>query len=151
MIFPYQSMISESPDGVDYVLFLRPEIPATIIGPAGSETFFGLVDTGSDNTILPKSIADQLGIPLRAASGPPAIVFGGRSLRMLIGEVGFALTSENETYRWAATVQFFEFESPEEETVVLGHSGFLDYFTAIFDGKEGLLTLQANDLLPVVE
>ena len=136
MIFPYQSMISESPDGVDYVLFLRPEIPVTITGPAGSETFFGLVDTGADNTILPKSIADQLGIPLRSASGPPAIVFGGHNLQMLIGEVGFTLTSENETYRWATTVQFYDFKSPADETLVLGHSGFLDYFTAIFDGAK---------------
>jgi hypothetical protein len=35
MIFPYQSIISAAPDGNDYVLILRPEVPVIIAGPAG--------------------------------------------------------------------------------------------------------------------
>jgi hypothetical protein len=33
--------------------------------------------------------------------------------------------------------------------VILGHDGFLDYFTATFDGKAGTLTLLPNDELPI--
>ena len=32
--------------------------------------------------------------------------------------------------------------------MILGHAGFLDYFTATFDGNSGTLTLIANDELP---
>jgi len=86
MIFPYQVLISEAPDGGDYVLILRPEVPVIILGPSGRDTYLGLVDAGSDHTIFPKSIADELGIRLRPATGPPAKVFGGHPVSLLIGD-----------------------------------------------------------------
>jgi predicted aspartyl protease len=64
MIFPYQPIISVAPDSEDYEIVLRPEIPVTIFGSLGTATFTGLVDTGSDNTILPRTAADRLGIPI---------------------------------------------------------------------------------------
>jgi hypothetical protein len=42
----------------------------------------------------------------------------------------------------------YDFESPDEETVILGHSGFLDYFTATFDGEIAELILVANRGIP---
>jgi hypothetical protein len=36
----------------------------------------------------------------------------------------------------------------EEETVILGHQGFLDYFTATFIGEECVLDLEPNSYLP---
>jgi hypothetical protein len=108
-----------------------------------------LVDTGSDNTILPRSIATDLGIPLRDAPGPPASVFGGYTVRLLTGEVTLRIQSDNETVEWRTEACFFEFPNREDETVILGHAGFLDYFTATFDGKLGELTLIPNDELPL--
>ena len=35
--------------------------------------------------------------------------------------------------------------------IILGHTGFLEYFTATFDGKFGALTLVPNDELPAIE
>ena len=148
MKFPYRGIITTAPDGADYLLILRPEVPVTIIGPAGSGTYLALVDTGSDNTILPKSIADDLGISLQPAGGPPASVFGGHRVELLTGTSVLRLEEAGESLTWTTPVFFFDFASREEETLILGHAGFLDYFTAIFDGKEGLLTLLANDDLP---
>ena len=147
MNFPYSSIISTSADGGDFLLFRRPEIPVTIIGAAGRATFIGLVDTGSDNTIFPKSVADNLGIPLQVTNDPDASVFGGNHVRLLSGEAILQLESEGERVSWSAPISFFE-SSRTEEIVILGHSGFLDYFTATFDGALGMLTLVANDLLP---
>ena len=35
--------------------------------------------------------------------------------------------------------------------LILGHSGFLDYFTANFDGENGILTLTPNAELPIAD
>ena len=50
---------------------------------------------------------------------------------------------------WNTPVCFFEFPTANEETVILGHAGFLDYFTATFDGKLGIVTLIPNDDFPL--
>jgi hypothetical protein len=128
---------------------MRPVIPVTVIGLAGSRSYFGLVDTGSDNTILPKSIGDVLGIPLRVSPGPPASVFGGGRVPLLLGEAELQLEQGNEVLRWRAMLHFHEFLNADDETVILGHASFLDYFTATFDAQQGELTLTANDDLPV--
>jgi hypothetical protein len=142
--------VSPAPEGEDFLLILRPEIPITASGPAGAAAYTGLVDTGSDITILPLSAAVFLGVEARPAPGPAASVFGGHEAQLLEGEITFQIQDANETVRWRDTVCFFDFSDRGEETVILGHSGFLDYFTATFDGKAGALTLVANDELPAV-
>ena len=151
MIFPYRTIISEALDGKDFVLIVRPEVPVTFVGPSGAASYIGLVDTGSDHTILPKSIADELGIPVQPATGPPASVFGGQLVKLSIGEVVIKLKAVDSSCTWKATVFFHDFMKAVDETVIFGHTGFLDYFTAIFDGKLAELTLLPNDELPVVE
>jgi predicted aspartyl protease len=147
MIFSYQPIISLAPDGVDYVLLLRPEIPVTVIGATGQATYLGLVDTGSDNTILPKSVADRFGVRL-VDVGPSAKVFGGNQVRLKVGPVTLRLEAEGEVVQWPVEVHFYDFPDEEDEMVILGHSAFLDYFTATFDGKQGTLNLVPNDNLP---
>jgi hypothetical protein len=149
MIFPYQSIISAAPDGDDFIVICRPEIPVLVGGPKGAAVQIGLVDTGSDNTILPKSIADELGIVLQSAASPPASVFGGHEVRLAYGDVTFTLKSGTESLSWKTRAYFFDFPAAADETVVLGHSGFLDFFTAEFDGKLGTLVLTPNDELPI--
>jgi hypothetical protein len=148
VIFPYSSIISADPGTGDFLLFRRPEIPVTISGPIGSATYVGLVDTGSDNTIFPRSVAELLGISVQTSSGPAASVFGGQRVQLLTGEAILKLESDGQTLIWKTAVCFFDFATPEEETVILGHSAFLDYFTATSDGKSGVLTLIPNDELP---
>lgn len=148
MKFPYRAIVTTAPDSEDYLLILRPEIPITVIGPAGSATYLALVDTGSDNTIFPKSIAEDLGIPVAAARGSPASVFGGNRVELLAGTADLHLAVDGGSLAWRTSLYFFEFRSSEEETCILGHAGFLDYFTAIFDGREGMLTLLANEDFP---
>ena len=118
MKFLYAPLISAAPDGGDFLLILRPEIPITIVGPSGSATYSGLVDTGSDNTILPLAIAQELGIPVQPAPGPPATVFSGSRVQLLIGEATLRLQHENETVEWKDTVCFFDFKSRGRD----GHS-----------------------------
>jgi predicted aspartyl protease len=137
--------------GGDFHLLLRPEIEVSIQGPSGSATYIGLVDTGSDNTIFPKSIADDLGISLEKAPTPASKTFGGHSVELLVGEAVLRLEASDDVVAWRTLLNFYDFPEQNEEAVILGHAGFLDYFTATFDGKDGLLTLVPNDELPQAE
>lgn len=148
MNFPYSSIISLDPGSGEYLLIRRPEIPVAIVGPSGAATFVGLVDTGSDNTIFPKSVADYLGISTGPSSGPAALVFGGQHVQLLTGEAILKLEADGLAISWKSLICFFESPSSEEETIILGHAGFLDYFTAVFDGLAGKLTLIPNGDMP---
>ncbi len=147
MKFSYSSSILSTDSG-DFLVIYRPEIPVTIVGPSGRATYVALVDTGSDYTIFPKSVADCLAIPVHESTGPLPSVFGGHRVRLLVGDVLLKLELGGETLSWRTVVCFYEFASPDDEAVVLGHSGFLDYFTATFDGKLATLELTPNDELP---
>jgi hypothetical protein len=149
MKFRYSSVISVVPDTGDYLLLRRPEIPITIVGPSGSASYIGLVDTGSDNTIFPQSVAHHLGIQLESALESTASTFGGHQVNLLTGNAVLRLEADGESLAWKTPLCFYDFESADKETVILGHSAFLDYFTATFDGKEGVLTLISNDELPL--
>ena len=149
MNFPYSSLISRDPATGDLLLLRRPEMPVTIVGPSSSATYIGLVDIGSDNTIFPQSVANLLGIATQPSTGPSATAFGGSRIALETGEANLRIEADRESASWRATISFFDFPTADEETVILGHAAFLDYFTAIFDGKAGVLTLLPNDELPV--
>jgi hypothetical protein len=148
MNFPYRSYISDAPDGDGFIELLRPVVKVSVAGPAASANCIGLVDTGADHTILPKSLAEELGIAIQPAAGAPASVFGGQPVQLWFGDAKLSIFESDEIISWAATVFFYDSTKSENEMVILGHTGFLDYFTATFDGKVGVLTLIPNDELP---
>jgi hypothetical protein len=148
MKFAYTTAICGVTVDGDYLCLLRPEVPVSIVGPAGQMTLTALVDTGSDRTIFPKSVATRLQIATEIDDGPPAKAFGGHDVQLLVGEALLELKSEGESITWRSTVWFFDFPAGDDEAVVLGHAGFLDYFTATFDGLEAVLTLEPNRELP---
>jgi hypothetical protein len=148
MKFPYSSLIATEPGTSDFLVIRRPEIPVTIIGPAGWVTLIGLVDSGSDHTIFPRSVADYLNIRLSSAAASSASAFGGHSVQLEVGEVHLRLEAERESLTWPAQVCFYDFAAQSDECVILGHSGFLDFLVATFDGKLGVLTLLATDEMP---
>ena len=45
------------------------------------------------------------------------------------------LETGGETIQWKTSVYFYEFPDHDDETAILGHIGFLEFFTATFDGK----------------
>jgi hypothetical protein len=51
--------------------------------------------------------------------------------------------------RWLSRV-YFAPDDASQETLILGHQGFLDYFTASFNGDECTLELTPNRHLPTV-
>jgi len=56
------------PSGVAY----RPEVTIDVIGPRRMETIQALVDTGSDETVIPASPANAIGVQLDHTSAGQA-------------------------------------------------------------------------------
>ena len=146
MRFDYSGLISLAADTGDAVAVFRPEVSIRVHGPNGSDVFDALVDTGADNTILPESVARNLGIPLLRGTGPAARAFGGQEIALFYADVELELVQADEKLRWLARVYFLAGGTREE--TVLGHQGFLDYFTATFRGDECALDLEPNSHMP---
>ena len=124
----------------------RPVVRVEIIGPnQKSTTVTALVDSGSDETVFPKDVADRLGIPLTpvktAISAHP-----GLSYKLWYGPVALSISDGLVTRTWDATVAFTDaqFHIP----FVLGYAGCLQYFDVTFRGRAEELELHRNSTYP---
>ncbi len=148
MRFPYTLSVARSIDNGEEIVLLRPEIPIRVYGPAGAAEMLALVDTGSDNSILPLSIARDLGIKTTLGKGPAATAYGGQQIALSFAEVELEVSQDDTLVRWRSRLYFADFPGDMEKAVILGHEGFLDYFTATFDGGDCVVTLEPNDGIP---
>ncbi len=147
MTFEYLSRRTWSPiDGLPEEIG-RPVVPVTVVGPRGAESMRGILDTGSDQTIFPAALARRLGIELREAPPAGMATASGEAMALSLGAATLRLRFENETPEWSGVFLFHEFADRDAEMAILGHAGFLDYFTATFNGELGNVTLVPNNLL----
>jgi predicted aspartyl protease len=147
MKFPYCEYIVQYPGSSDFRLILRPIINIHIRGQQAEARCDALVDTGADETLLPLSFASALGVQLDLDSTSQAAGISGEKLDVYYGEVEFEIEAYHERVSWKTAAGFVDFGS-EEDLVILGHGGCLDYFTATFDGEKAELELIPNSLLP---
>jgi hypothetical protein len=106
----------------------RPEVTIDVIGPRRIETIQALVDTGSDETVFPASLARAIGVQLDHASAGHASAVGGHAVQLVPGSVVLQIAEGGRVYRWQSTVGFLEVEQPEDEVALLGYAGFLEFF-----------------------
>ncbi len=123
----------------------RPMIPLTITGPTGSWVCDGLLDSGADDTVFPEQIAALLGIDLTGAPAGSASGVGMVASQIRYAEVSLRVTDGGDVYEWAARVGF---TSAPIKRALLGFAGFLQYFTATFDGENDVVELAPNGLYP---
>ena len=63
MNFPNASyQVEPTPSQPDITTVYRPVVPFRVVGATRGAVFYGLVDTGSDETILPRSLAILIGL-----------------------------------------------------------------------------------------
>jgi len=148
MKIPYREYLRRLPGSEDFQLILRPIVSVRIFGATLNARWDALVDTGADETLLPMSLAEVLGIPLDQEHTSRAVGISGDELTIYYGDVEFRIDVESEVVTWKTTVGFVEFGSSADEVIVLGHGGCLDYFTAVFDGERAELELVPNSYLP---
>jgi len=126
----------------------RPEVDITVSGPNGHEVTTALLDTGSDQTVLPLSTAKKLGVPLQSQRPIDASGLRGDITTIVPGTVQLQFHGLSPSLAWTATVGFVDFHSPDNECTVLGHGGCLEYFMATFDGANKILELVPNASFP---
>jgi hypothetical protein len=107
-----------------------------------------LVDTGADHTLVPFSIAEDVGAELFVDEEDAARGVSGHYIPIIPGRVELELLADGESYRWPATIGFAKFAAPEDECSVLGHASCLEYFLATFDGVAQFVELTPRTTLP---
>jgi len=110
-----------------------------MFGPAEHHELEGLVDTGADDTLVPERFLSRLGVII--APGDYAMIGGidGTGSLVRYGTIDLAIPELNGGYRWSARVGFHP-----GEKLILGHNGFLEYFTSKFNGRGRHLTLMPH-------
>lgn len=61
--------VAQSPTQPGLTTVARPVIPVRFVGPAGSHVFYGLLDTGADETFITQEMAEVLGVAFEEDAG----------------------------------------------------------------------------------
>jgi len=149
MKFPYQCYeIPASPLDRAVELF-RPEIPLHLIGDDGDIRVFGLLDTGADAVVMGQQLANRIGVQIDESVAWEVRGFGDRAHSAVLGYVDVELMAGSESACWRMPVGVVEFEDPsQEEVVLLGQTGFLQYFDVRFYGHRHTIELHPNEAFP---
>lgn len=141
MKFSYRSYQINPAPGFPEGIVWRPRIPLLVIGLTGELWLEALVDTGSDQTILPRVDVEGLGVRMHpdATSSVRGRLKEHEETLTMGEEIKLGLQLDNETYIWPATVWI---SSSADSPPILGHSGFLEYFEATFFGDKHELQLK---------
>ena len=123
----------------------RPVFEVTIIGPVKSRPVPALLDTGSDDTVFTLATAAAIGLDLSAAPTGSASGVGPGGFTIRYAEVTLRLTDGKEFREWPARVGF---TAAPLKRALLGFAGFLQFFTATFDGHRERVELAANPAYP---
>lgn len=123
----------------------KPLIEIQVSGPAANVAEFAILDTGSDETVFPESVAMKIGIDL---SGAPIGTHRGfdRAIHAVrYAEVQLTLNDGFTLVTWRAWVGF---SKAPMRFGLLGFAGCLQFFTATFRGDLEIVELEPNALLP---
>ena len=123
----------------------RPLISVAILGPGGSQLIDGLIDSGSDGILIPESVAANVAIDLTTATSASIRGIGGANVTARFVNVTLRIADNYEQREWSAFVGFVPTSS---RNAILGHAGFLQYFTTILHGDLERLELTINALYP---
>jgi hypothetical protein len=142
--FPGFRTTSSAPSLGGRTIRFKPIIPITVTGPQGQETRQILVDSGSDDIVLPSALARRLGIDLASAlPGRSRGVGSAQPISILFAPVILLLDDGNERSRWRAIAGF---TAAPLRFALLGIAGGLEYFrtTLDVDNREILMIPQPS-------
>lgn len=150
MKFAYQCYeIPASPLDQSVELF-RPEIPLRLIGETGDIRVFGLLDTGADAVVIGRELAKCIGMRIDESVSWEVRGLGDRVHTAFLGQVDVELISGSESACWRMPVSVVGLrDAADEDIVLLGQTGFLQYFDVSFLGHKHLIELRANSGMPL--
>jgi hypothetical protein len=126
----------------------RPIIAARVWGPAQQVMTDGLLDSGSDYTLVRAKLARNLGIDVDTLSTTVEIRSAtGQSVLGKATLVPLQLARESTRLTWLADIVIVP------DAIRINHwgfRGFMEYFRVEFDGPNHCVTLTPSDTLPVI-
>jgi hypothetical protein len=124
----------------------RPVIPVLLTGTVSPQLRDGLLDTGADDTVFSDAVALALGVDLSRAE-QRTISLAGRPqpLTCRYALLELRITDGTETFVWNAMIGFV---TARLHYALLGQAGFLQYFSADFDGDDHIVTLVPKPSFP---
>lgn len=128
----------------------RPEAKIRVSGTRGESYLRVLLDTGADHSVLPYSIAADIGAELFEDEADAAKGVSGHEITIIPGKVELELLDRDESCRWTTVLGFAKFASPADECSILGHAGCLEYFMATFDGHSQVVELTRRPNFPAL-
>jgi hypothetical protein len=138
MRFPYRELRdSPPPGGSEGAVSTIPMIQARVIGLTGSETVYGVLDTGAEDTLIPDRLIGRIGVHLKPGDVGDFRTADGRLFEAAYGTVDLEIERGRKLYRWRARVAFVR-----RPTALFGFAGFLEHFAATFDGPARHVTLK---------
>lgn len=102
----------------------------------------GLLDSGSDDTVFPRSLADKLGISLNGLPIGSATSAGGKPVEYVVAAVTMAIHDGTQGCQWNALVGFRLDHA--KALPLFGQAGFLQFFNADFRGDAHEVILTPN-------
>ena len=148
MKFPYLAISTKQPvpSLAGLRVRYRPVIAVLLSGTATPQLRDGLLDTGADDTVFSDAVAASLGVDLCQAE-QRSISLAGRPQPLLCRYVAVQLRISDgiETFEWPATVGFV---AARLHYALLGQAGFLQFFSADFDGEGLIVTLTPKPSFP---
>ena len=119
-----------------------------LAGPGGEVDFYALVDTGSDDTLIPNCVAEELGLKVDDTRTEEVTGIGGERVSVAQANVELRISDGDETVYWAADVGVVRGGDGGGDYVILGHRACLEFFTASFSGGLRVLELMPNTEFP---
>jgi hypothetical protein len=121
----------------------RTILPVSVVGPTGSVMRDALLDTGSDETVFPESVAVRIGIDL--VSAPLGGASGAAATRVPLryAQVTLRIGDHYEQREWSALIGF---TAAPLRYPLLGYAGFLQFFDSTFRGAREEVELTVNHL-----
>ena len=110
MKFPYQRYTVTPSPSVPDGIFYPPEAPLRVIGSIGDASFLALVDSGADETLLPRSIGEAIGVRIDDITQSQVAGIGGQLVDVWCGQAALELTAGRQSNRRSAVVAFDDME-----------------------------------------
>ncbi|MBI3623559.1 aspartyl protease family protein [Candidatus Pacearchaeota archaeon] len=119
-----------------------PSIPVMLSGTGTKYQFIALLDSGADVSVIPKEVAELLGLDLNKRKEEARGI--GGIVPAIQTNMNIELGKPHEMYSFNIPVKVVLSEIDEEIPVLLGRAGFFDKFVISFDQKEERVTLKRN-------
>lgn len=148
MKFTYRPYLGPASPTCATGILYRPVVPLGVTGTAGTFSTWALVDTGSDDTLLPLSVGRRVGATLDPGKTWTIEGIGGHSLPVILGAATLELADHNQILRWPTKIGFIDFADPSDEVNILGHIGFIEYFRVTCDGHRREVEIDVTPAFP---